>query len=120
MFLVCGRNRSEAGWKRSPCRVAVLQVEAFQDGLEVVLLRDVEFPCSTVPVDVETQKISGWSRVRAFELGIELAFEVVKCGPIVASDELVVDVNREHEEFVSSAARVETGVCLGWSETLRL
>jgi hypothetical protein len=68
------------------------------------LLRDVEFPCSTVPVDVETQKISGWSRVRAFELGIELAFEVVKCGPIVASDELVIDMNREHEEFVSPAA----------------
>jgi hypothetical protein len=40
VFLICGRNMSEAGWKRSPCRVAVLQVEAFQDGLEVVLLSD--------------------------------------------------------------------------------
>jgi hypothetical protein len=33
---------------------------------------------------------------------------------------LIVDVNREHEEFVSSAARIEAGVGLGRSETLRL
>ena len=41
VFLICSRYRTEAGWERSPCRVAVLQVEAFQNGLEVVFLRDV-------------------------------------------------------------------------------
>ena len=120
VFFVCSRNRSEAGWKRSPCRVAVLQVEAFQDGLEVVFLRDIELPCWSVSVDVETKEVSGRSRVRAFELCIELAFEVVQSRPIVAGDELVIDMNREHEELVSPAMRVEAGVCFGWSEALGL
>jgi hypothetical protein len=92
VFLICGRNRSEASWKRSPCQVAVLQVESLEDGLEVVFLRDVELPCRSVSVDVETEEITGRSRVRAFELCIELALEFVQSGAVVAGDELVVNM----------------------------
>lgn len=93
--------------------VAVLRVEAFQDKMVVMFLRDVEFPCWTVPVDVEAKEVAGRSRVGAFELCIELALEIVQGGPVVASDELVVNMDREHEEVVSLSARVETWVCLG-------
>ena len=68
VFLICGGNRMEASWKRSPCRVAGLQVEAFQDGLEVMFLRDVELPCWAIPaVDVEAEEVAGRSGVRAFK-----------------------------------------------------
>jgi hypothetical protein len=52
-----------------------------------VFLRNVELPCSAIPVDVEDEEVAGRSRVRAFKLRIELAFEVVKSRPIFASDE---------------------------------
>jgi hypothetical protein len=120
VFLICGRNGSEASWKRSPCRVAVLRVESFEDGLELVFQRDVEFPCRSVSVDVETEEVAGRSRVRAFKLRIELALEFVQSGAVVAGDELVVNMDRKHEEVVSPAARVETGVGLRWGQTLGL
>jgi hypothetical protein len=87
VFLICSRYRTEAGWQRSPCQVAVLQVETFQDGLEVMFLRDVEFPHQSVSVDVEPEEVASRSRVGAFELRIEFALELVEGRPVVASDE---------------------------------
>ena len=120
VFLICGGDRSEARWQRSPCRVAVLQVEAFEDGLEVMFLGHVELPSRAVPVDVETEEVAGGSRVGALKLSVELSFEFVQGRAVVAGNELVVNMHREHEELVSPATRVEAGVCFGWSEALGL
>jgi hypothetical protein len=92
VFLICGGNRSEAGWKRSPCRVAVLQVEALEDGLEVMLLGHVELSSRTVSVDVEAEEVAGGSGVGALKLSVELVFESVQGRAVVASDQLVIDL----------------------------
>jgi hypothetical protein len=97
-----------------------LQVKALPDGLEVVLLGDVKFPCQPVSVNVETEEVAGRSRVRTFELRIELALGFVQGRAVVASNELVVNMDGEDEEIVALSARVETGICFGQSGTLRL
>jgi hypothetical protein len=69
--------------QRSPCRVAVLQVKALEDGLEVVFLGHVKLPGRAVSVDFETKKVAGGSRVRAFKLRNELTLEVVQGRAVV-------------------------------------
>jgi hypothetical protein len=53
-------------------------------------------------------------------LRIKLALEFVQSGAIVAGNELVINMDRKHEEVVPPAARVETGVGLRWGQTLGL
>jgi hypothetical protein len=53
-------------------------------------------------------------------LGVELAFQAVQSRAVVASDELVINMDREHEEVVALLVRVEARVCLGWRENLGL
>jgi hypothetical protein len=64
--------------------------------------------------------VIGGSRVGALKLSVELAFEFVQGRAVVASDQLVINMDRKHEKVVALSARVKTWVCLGWSETLGL
>jgi hypothetical protein len=57
-------------------------------------------------MNIESQGISGWSRTWALEFGIQLLLEVIQGLPVVVGEELLVHMNRENEEIVSSAAVV--------------
>jgi hypothetical protein len=110
MFSIGSGKWSEAGRKGSLCWFGVKHTEPFQDRLDVVFLRDVEFPVGPVSEDVEPEKVRDRSSVRALKSVVEFGLEVVQFLAIVAGDELVINVDGEDEKCILGWSDVETGV----------
>jgi hypothetical protein len=120
MFSVGSRRRSEAGRKGSLCRFGFKHTEPFQDRLDVVFLRDVEFPVGPVSEDVDAKKVRDRSSVGALKSAVEFGLKVVQFLAIVAGNELVINVDREDEKCILGRSDVETGVGRRRHETERL
>jgi hypothetical protein len=119
VFSVGGRKRSEARRKGSLGWLGVEHAESFQDCLDVVFLRDVEFPIGPVTEDVEPEEVGDRSTIGALKTLIENGFEFIKVLPIVAGVELIIDMDREDQDGILGGSNVETGVGRGGSEIER-
>jgi len=55
----------------------------------VLLLRQVKLASRSIAIDIETEEVTGWSRIRTLEFVVERLFEGIKCRSAVTSDELI-------------------------------
>ena len=101
-------------------RVAVEHVGLLKQGVKVVLLRDRERPVDSISSDVETEEVGSRTTIRALKFRVELLLEFVKFRSVVATDELIVDMNGDEDDAVGLFAQVEARVRLHWSKSLLL
>ena len=70
--------------------------------------------------DVETKEVRCRTAIRAFKLRVESFLEPVKFRSVVATDELIVNMNGDEDDAVGLFAQVEARICFHWMETLLL
>ena len=57
-----------------------------------MLLRKVKFPQLSIAVNVEPKKVTSCTGIGTFKLFVETVFELVQSKPIVACNELIIDM----------------------------
>ena len=84
------------GTKRCGHWVAILHVELLQHVQSVLMLIEVKCPVCSVPVNLKSDNVLGWSYVLHLKVLWQLSFDLVKMvkmGVTVASHELIINID---------------------------
>ena len=68
-----------------------------QDIHNVLSLREVHLPISTVSSNLNTQDNSNWTQIMHFILLLELLFNSLQCGHIVAGNRQIIHISRNDD-----------------------
>lgn len=117
-LLVCGYSWSEAGRQRCSNGIAICHVESFEECFNVVFLGYDESSPGTISYNVEPKEVVDRSVVGTFKACIEALLECVQFLPRVRGNQLIVDVDGDHDSMVVLPSYVQARISTCGSEAV--